>query len=62
MTFWEVLRFAADFGLVVEAWTARINRMNFGNISRNERISRILKMLVRMATDPELDSIIEDKF
>jgi hypothetical protein len=62
MTFWEILRFAADIALVVEAWTNRINTMNFGGIPRNERINRILKMLVRMATDPELDSIIRDNF
>lgn len=62
MSFIEVMINLSRIAAVVQAWETRINKMNFGNISRNERIARILRLLERIATDPELDSIIEDKF
>lgn len=62
MTFWEILGNVSRIAAVIQAWEIRINKMNFGNISRNERINRILRLLERIASDPDLDSIIEDKF
>lgn len=62
MSFFEILSNVGRIGVVFQAWENRINRMNFGKISRNERISRILRLLERIATDPDLDQIIEDKF
>lgn len=62
MTFFEILTNVSRIAVVIQAWEIRINKMNFGKISRNERISRILRLLERIASDPDLDSIIEDKF
>ena len=62
MNFFEILTNVSRIAVVIQAWEIRINKMNFGKISRNERISRILRLLERIASDPDLDSIIEDKF
>ena len=62
MTFFEILTNVSRIAVVIQAWEIRINKMNFGKISRSERISRILRLLERIASDPDLDSIIEDKF
>ena len=62
MNFFEILTNVSRIAVVIQAWEIRINKMNFGKISRSERISRILRLLERIASDPDLDSIIEDKF
>lgn len=62
MSFIEIMINLSRIAAVVQAWELRINRMNLGGLPKKVLIDRILRFLERMATDPELDQIIEDKF